>query len=178
MILDGRQKKNLEMAVELIRAGEIVGFPTETVYGLGGDALSEIALEKIFLAKGRPHSDPLILHVASHEQLSQIAEEVTHEARVLISKFWPGPLTLILRKKAVVPGLVTAGLNTVAVRMPRHLIALALIKNANRVIAAPSANRFQSLSPTTAIAVEKELGDRIQLILDGGPCQSPLPSLA
>jgi L-threonylcarbamoyladenylate synthase len=171
MIVDGFKKKNLEVAVELIRAEDVVAFPTETVYGLGGNAFSLNALKKIYSVKARPFSDPLIFHVASHDQLDLVTENISASALKLIEKFWPGPLTLILKKKKTVPDLATAGLDTVAVRMPRHLVALALIKNSNCVIAAPSANRFQSISPTSALAVEKELGEKVKLILDGGPCQ-------
>ena len=170
MIVDGLKKENISRAVELILAGDVVGFPTETVYGLGGDLLSETAVAKIFRVKERPHSDPLILHIASQDQLNFLAEEISEVGKLLIERFWPGPLTLILPKKSVVPDSVTAGLKTVAVRMPRHLVALALIKNSGKIIVAPSANRFQKLSPTSATAVEKELGQKIPLILDGGPC--------
>jgi L-threonylcarbamoyladenylate synthase len=176
MILDGKLKESLRLAVECLKRGDIVGFPTETVYGLGGDALSPLALEKIFEVKSRPKVDPLILHIASHEQLSLITEGITENAKKLIQQFWPGPLTIIFNKKPVVPDLATAGLSTVAVRMPRHLIALALIKNSNCIIAAPSANKFQSISPTTALSVEKELGSSVPFILDGGPCQVGLES--
>jgi L-threonylcarbamoyladenylate synthase len=171
MILDGKKKTSIDRAVELIRAGDVVAFPTETVYGLGADALNAEAVEKIFQVKGRPESDPLIVHIADQTQLRLVAREIPDTAFNLISRFWPGPLTLVLAKSEQVPPQVTAGMETVAVRMPRNLIALALIKNSNRVIAAPSANRFQSISPTTAKDVEKELGERIPLILDGGPCQ-------
>jgi L-threonylcarbamoyladenylate synthase len=170
MIVDGKKKAHIDMAVELIRQGDVVAFPTETVYGLGADALNVEGVRKIFEVKGRPESNPLIIHVADHSQLQLVAKNVPETALKLISRFWPGPLTLVLSRNERVPREVTAGLDTVAVRMPRNLIALALIKNSNRVIAAPSANRFQSISPTTAEAVEQELGDRVSLILDGGPC--------
>lgn len=170
MICSGREKACIDAAVKLIRSGEVVAFPTETVYGLGADALNESAVRKIFEVKKRPFFDPLIVHVGSSGDLDRVCEEVPTEALKLIKRFWPGPLTLVLRKKNRVPSVVTAGLDTVAVRMPRHLMALALIKNSECCIAAPSANRFQSMSPTTAEAVQKELGDDVGLIVDGGPC--------
>ncbi|MDZ4676982.1 MAG: L-threonylcarbamoyladenylate synthase [Oligoflexia bacterium] len=170
MIIDGKQKKNIDRAVELILSGDVVGFPTETVYGLGADAHNISAVKKIFEIKQRPDWDPLIVHVAGREQLETVVEELPPIAVKLIEKFWPGPLTIVLKKKTSLPSEVTSGLEAVAVRMPRHLIALALIKNSNKAIAAPSANQFQGLSPTTARAVEKSLGKKVSVILDGGPC--------
>ncbi|MGE5703207.1 MAG: L-threonylcarbamoyladenylate synthase, partial [Clostridia bacterium] len=155
-------------AARLIREGEVVAFPTETVYGLGADALSNHAVEKIFEAKGRPSDNPLIVHIGSVEQLSQVVSVVTDEAKLLIQTFWPGPLTLILPKQETVADLVTAGLETVGVRMPDHPIALALIQAAGVPIAAPSANLSGKPSPTTAEHVRVDLAGRIAAIVDGG----------
>ncbi len=156
-------------AAAVIRAGGLVAFPTETVYGLGADGLNPAAVARIFEAKERPPTDPLILHIAEPEALSQLVQEVPLVALELARRFWPGPLTLVLPKQLVVPDLVTAGLPTVAVRVPAHPVALALIRAAKTPIAAPSANRFGHTSPTTAQHVLDDLGDRIDLILDAGP---------
>lgn len=160
----------IERAAALLRAGELVVFPTETVYGLGADCLQTSAVEGIFLAKNRPFSDPLILHIADEGALAALTTDVPQEAHRLARAFWPGPLTLILPAAPRVPRLVTAGLPTVAVRMPRHPVALALIRALGSPIAAPSANRFMHVSPTTAQHVLADLGGRVPLILDGGPC--------
>src|SRR5579885_908274 len=160
----------IERAAALLRAGELVVFPTETVYGLGADGLQTSAVEGIFLAKNRPFSDPLILHIADEGALAALTTDVPQEAHRLARAFWPGPLTLILPAAPRVPRLVTAGLPTVAVRMPRHPVALALIRALGSPIAAPSANRFMHVSPTTAQHVLADLGGRVPLILDGGPC--------
>jgi L-threonylcarbamoyladenylate synthase len=157
-------------AAELLRSGELVVFPTETVYGLGANALQADAVEKIFAAKGRPHSDPLIAHIADERDLEQVTSDVPPIAHELARAFWPGPLTLILPASPHIPRIVTAGLATVAVRMPRHPVALALIRAAGSPIAAPSANRFMHVSPTTAQHVLSDLSGRVPLILDGGPC--------
>ncbi|GHO95943.1 threonylcarbamoyl-AMP synthase [Reticulibacter mediterranei] len=157
-------------AAELLRSGELVVFPTETVYGLGANALQADAVEKIFAAKGRPYSDPLIAHIADEHDLEQVAIDIPPIARDLARTFWPGPLTLILPADPHIPRMVTAGLATVAVRMPRHPVALALIRAAGLPIAAPSANRFMHVSPTTAQHVLSDLSGRVPLILDGGPC--------
>jgi L-threonylcarbamoyladenylate synthase len=155
-------------AAELIRQGEVVAFPTETVYGLGANALSNEAVEKIFLAKGRPSDNPLIVHIGEMSQLRMVAREIPERAMKLIDAFWPGPLTLILPKTDQVASLVTAGLDTVGVRMPDHPLALALIREAGVPIAAPSANRSGRPSPTTADHVRGDLNHRIAGILDGG----------
>jgi L-threonylcarbamoyladenylate synthase len=180
MIVDGLSKKNMAKAVELIKAGEVVAFPTETVYGLGADAMNPKAVEKIFRIKQRPFADPLIVHVADLRDIERVALPLSNKIQAmaikLMDKFWPGPLTLIFQKKTQLSDMVTGSLSTVGLRMPNHLIARALIKNANTPIAAPSANRFQSLSPTTAEAVERELGADIPVILDGGPCKVGLES--
>lgn len=156
-------------AAAIIRAGGLVAFPTETVYGLGADGLNPAAVARIFAAKERPATDPLILHVAEPEALSLLVLEVPPTAIELARRFWPGPLTLVLPKRPIVPDIVTAGLPTVAVRVPAHPVALALIRAAGTPIAAPSANRFGHTSPTTAQHVQDDLGDRIDLILDAGP---------
>jgi L-threonylcarbamoyladenylate synthase len=156
-------------AAQLLRDGEVVAFPTETVYGLGANALSDDAVEKIFLAKGRPGDNPLIVHIADEAQLQTVAEAVPEKARRLMDAFWPGPLTLILPKTDRVASLVTAGLDTVGVRMPNHPAALALIRQAGVPVAAPSANRSGRPSPTTAAHVLADLDGRIAGVLDGGP---------
>lgn len=163
-------KKNIEYAAEVIKKGGLVSFPTETVYGLGADGLNPIASAKIFEAKNRPAFNPLILHIADKETLHTIAEWKNRNVEKLISKMWPGPLTLVLPKKPVVPELVTAGNPTVAVRMPNHKVALELIKQSGTPIAAPSANRFGQLSPTDAQHVVKQLKNRVDVILNGGQC--------
>ncbi len=162
---------NIKRAVEALEAGELVAFPTETVYGLGADGLNETAVAKIFEAKKRPNFNPLILHVSSLEMLNSISSYSTEKIKLLAEKFWPGPLTLILKKKEIIPYLVTSGLETVAVRMPNNKIALELINKLGRPIAAPSANSFSKLSPTKAEHVEKQLGDKVSIILDGGSCE-------
>ena len=161
----------IERAAELLRTGEVVVFPTETVYGLGADVFQPGALERIFLAKGRPHSDPLIAHIADVADLELLTVALSEEAKRLAAAFWPGPLTLVLPRGPRVPYLLTAGLETVAVRMPRHPVALALIRALGSPIAAPSANRFMHVSPTTAQHVLADLSGRVPLILDGGPCE-------
>jgi L-threonylcarbamoyladenylate synthase len=158
----------LTNAAALIRAGELVAFPTETVYGLGANALDPAAVEKIYAAKGRPAASPLIVHVSSIEMARSLAREWPERADQLARIFWPGPLTLVLPKQPRVPDRVTAGLDTVGVRMPAHPIALALIREAGVPIAAPSANPFGELSPTSAQHVREALGDRVAMVLDGG----------
>ena len=161
----------IERAAGLLRAGNVVVFPTETVYGLGADVFQPAALERIFEAKERPHSDPLIAHIADEVSLELLTTALSEEAKRLVKVFWPGPLTLILPRGPRVPHLVTAGLETVAVRMPRHAVALALIRALGSPIAAPSANRFMHVSPTAAQHVLADLAGRVPLILDGGPCE-------
>jgi L-threonylcarbamoyladenylate synthase len=161
----------IEHAAALLRADELVVFPTETVYGLGANALQPDAVERIFAAKGRPFSDPLIVHIADQNTLETLVTHIPPQAIQLAQAYWPGPLTLILPASSQVPKLVTAGLSTVAVRMPRHPVALALIRAAGFPIAAPSANRFMHVSPTTAEHVLADLDGRVPLILDGGPCE-------
>src|SRR5262249_43529419 len=147
----------------------LVAFPTETVYGLGANALDADAVHRIFEAKGRPPNNPVIAHVAEVEQARQLVTDWPPAAEQLAARFWPGPLTLVLPRRAVVPDVVTAGGPTVAVRMPAHPVALALIRAAEVPVAAPSANRSTQLSPTRAEHVLHGLGGRIDLILDGGP---------
>ncbi len=167
-------------AVDLLQAGELVGLPTETVYGLGADAANPAAVAKIFAAKGRPADHPLIVHIAGHDAVDDWAEQVPDVAWELMETFWPGPLTLILKKQPWVPSTVTGGQDTVGLRVPGHPVALELLRrfaaaqgkkgNRHAGIAAPSANRFGRISPTTAAHVAEELGDAVPLILDGGPC--------
>lgn len=166
----------LTEAVALLRAGELVAFPTETVYGLGGHAGDPSAVRHIFEAKGRPSDHPLIVHLASADALSGWATAVPPEASELSRRFWPGPLTLILERTADVPDAVTGGLDTVALRVPKHPVALELLRRFGGGIAAPSANRFGRVSPTTAQHVREELDGRVAMILDGGACAVGLES--
>ena len=159
-----------KQAAQLLREGRLVAFPTETVYGLGANALDARAVEKIFRLKERPLSSPLIVHVSSIAMARTVASQWPELAQTLAMRFWPGPLTLILPKSPAIPDLVTAGFPSVGVRIPAHPLALALIEEAGVPIAAPSANRFAQISPTTAEHVRRGLGDGVDLILDGGPC--------
>lgn len=153
----------------MLRQGELVAFPTETVYGLGADALYPEAAKKIYAAKGRPSDNPLIIHVADFEALDKIVKEVPEKARLLADKFWPGPLTMIMEKSQAVPYETTGGMDTVAVRMPDHPLALALIRQAGGYVAAPSANTSGRPSPTLAEHVYQDLQGKVAMILDGGP---------
>ncbi|MFN3307749.1 MAG: L-threonylcarbamoyladenylate synthase [Anaerolineales bacterium] len=155
-------------AAQAILSGQLVAFPTETVYGLGANAFDRQAVKRIFTAKGRPAQDPLIVHLASEELLSQVAAEIPPLAERLIERFWPGPLTLVLPKQTRVLDEITAGLPTVAVRVPAHAVALGLLRAAGVPVVAPSANRFGHVSPTTAQHVLEDLGGLIEGILDGG----------
>jgi L-threonylcarbamoyladenylate synthase len=159
----------LSRAAEIIKRGGLVAFPTETVYGLGANALDPEAVARIYEAKGRPASSPLIVHVADREMALPLVREWPVIADALIVRFWPGPLTLVLKKTAAVPDNVTAGLDSVGVRAPSHPIALELIRRAGVPIAAPSANRFMAISPSTAEHVRAGLGGRVDMILDDGP---------
>ncbi len=152
----------------LLRAGGLVAFPTETVYGLGANALSADAVRRIYTAKGRPSFNPLIVHIADAAELETVAREVPPVARTLADAFWPGPLTIVLPKRAHIPDLVSAGLDTVGVRVPSHPVARALIKAAGVPVAAPSANAFTRVSPTTAAHVVAQLGAAVDLVIDGG----------
>ena len=166
----GPSAQEIRHAAALLREGKLVAFPTETVYGLGANALDEAAVARIFEAKGRPTSSPIIVHVSGVEMARSLVTEWPPAAELLARQFWPGPLTLVLKKQQAVPSLVTAGLETVGVRMPAHPVAQALIEAAQLPVAAPSANRFTQLSPTTAQHVREGLGKRVDYILDGGPC--------
>ena len=163
-------------AADLLRAGDLVGMPTETVYGLAADALDPEAVKKTFAAKGRPADHPLIVHLPSAEHLPRWAERIPKDALALARAFWPGPLTLILKRSAEVPDEVTGGQDTVGLRVPAHSIALALLQVFDSGIAAPSANRFGRISPTTAAHVQEELGDKVAMVLDGGPCELGIES--
>jgi L-threonylcarbamoyladenylate synthase len=173
---EGEPRQVITTAADLLRAGRLVAFPTETVYGLGADALNATAVAGIFAAKERPRNDPLIVHVSDAGQLQDITTSVPPLARLLIEHFWPGPLTLILRRADRVPAMVAAGGPTLGVRMPNHPVALALLGAAGRPVAAPSANRFMHTSPTTAEHVRADLDGRIDCILDGGPTQVGIES--
>jgi len=168
-ILSAKNPSNIKKAAQILAQGGIGAFPTETVYGLGADALNLKAVAKVFEAKGRPVLDPLIVHVAGIKEAEMICRHIPKEARRLMQKFWPGPLTFILPKKNVVPDLVTAGLDTVAIRVPKHPVALKLLRALKTPIAAPSANRFGFISTTDAYSVADELGEKIDFVLDGGP---------
>lgn len=161
--------KSYAQAVDLLNNGEVVAFPTETVYGLGAVATNDKAVKKIFEAKGRPSDNPLIVHIGTIEEVSEFIEEIPENALKLMDAFWPGPLTLIMRaKKGLLAPSVTAGLDTVGMRMPNHEVALQLLRKLRKPVAAPSANRSGKPSPTKAIHVEEDLQGRIPLILDGG----------
>lgn len=170
-ILSASDAASIRLAGRIIKTGGLVAFPTETVYGLGCDAMNPEAAAKVFEAKQRPQFDPLIVHLADRTQLDAVVASQPPMAQRLMDEFWPGPLTLVLPKQSVVPDLVTAGLLTVAVRMPSHPIAQALIREAGTPIAAPSANPFGYVSPTNARHVSESLGNKVDIILDGGPCQ-------
>ncbi len=166
-------------AVELLRSGEIVALPTETVYGLAADALNPIAVAKIFEAKERPRFDPLIVHLPDHEWLEKIADIRADDRQLILalaSKFWPGPFTMVLPKRDSVPGIVTAGLDTVAVRISAHPVFAEIVRELDEPLAAPSANRFGRISPTTAQHVFDELEGRVQLIIDAGPTEHGIES--
>jgi L-threonylcarbamoyladenylate synthase len=166
----------VKRAAELLRAGELVAFPTETVYGLGADAANPAAVAKIFAAKGRPADHPLIVHLPGLDHLERWARDIPETARVLARAFWPGPLTLILKRQPGVPDAVTGGQDTVGLRIPNHPLALELLREFAGGIAAPSANRFGRISPTTAQHVRDDLGAAVAMVLDGGPCQVGIES--
>jgi len=161
---------NIEKAARLIQLGGLVAFPTETVYGLGADAFQADAVARIFEVKNRPHFDPLIVHLGHLEDLSRVCFCENEKAKALIKHFWPGPLTLVLPKQKDIPGIVTSGLDTVAVRMPSHPAAQKFLRETRTAVAAPSANPFSYLSPTTAQHVEDQIGKQIDMVLDGGSC--------
>ena len=166
---DLENEELFQKASDILKSGGLVAFPTETVYGLGGDALNPKASEKIYSAKGRPSDNPLIVHIADTASVWKLAAEVSTQAQMLMEAFWPGPLTIIFKKKDIVPHETTGGLETVAIRMPSHPAAMKLIKDSGVYIAAPSANLSGRPSPTTAAHVEEDLSGRIDMILDGGP---------
>lgn len=166
---DINDEETFAMAGDILKAGGLVAFPTETVYGLGGDALNSEAAGKIYSAKGRPSDNPLIVHIADTNSVYELAGYVPEGAKLLMEAFWPGPLTIIFKKKSVVPDTTTGGLNTVAIRMPSHPGALKLIKDSGVFIAAPSANLSGRPSPTTAAHVMEDMNGRIDMVLDGGP---------
>ena len=174
-VADASDPEAIEEAAGVIRRGGLVAFPTETVYGLGADAGNALAVARVFEVKARPRMDPLILHVADSES-ARLYGRFPQFARTLMARFWPGPLTLIVDRSPSVPPIVTAGLETVAIRVPAHPAALALIRAAGCGIAAPSANPFGYVSPTEARHVAEQLGGAIDLILDGGPCAIGLES--
>jgi L-threonylcarbamoyladenylate synthase len=174
--ISSNKKKVLSSAGLLIKAGELVAFPTETVYGLGANALDEKAVAKIFVAKSRPADNPLIVHISKPSEINLLVTEVPTNAKKLMKKFWPGPLTIVLKKSNIVPDIVTAGMPSVAIRMPSNKIALELIKSSGVPIAAPSANTSTKPSPTTAMHVFEDLNGRIPLIIDGGKCEVGLES--
>jgi L-threonylcarbamoyladenylate synthase len=166
-----KETKAIQQAAKIIKKGGIVVFPTETVYGLGADAFNPIAVARVFEVKKRPYFDPLIVHVADLDDLDRLVMEIPTFAKKLMEQFWPGPLTVVLLKRHNVPDIVTSGLPTVAIRMPKHPMTLRLIEQADCPIVGPSANPFGYLSPTTAEHVRDQLGDQVDLVLDGGPCE-------
>lgn len=173
---------DVRRAGAILHSGGVVAFPTETVYGLGANALNARAVARVFEIKNRPHFDPLIVHVADMGQARSLVTDFPETARELIRRFWPGPLTLVLPKASCVPDIVTSGMSSVAVRMPDHPVALSLIRAAAVPLAAPSANPFGQISPTTAAHVHEQLGRHVDMVLDGGPCrvgvESTIVSLA
>ena len=166
--VDNIDMEVIKEASDILHAGDMVAFPTETVYGLGADALDEMASKKIYAAKGRPSDNPLIVHVANEQQILPLVKEIPESARKLMKAFWPGPLTIIFNKSDVVPYGTTGGLDTVAIRMPNHKVALTLIEKSNIPIAAPSANTSGRPSPTTAMHVMDDLNGKISMVIDGG----------
>ncbi len=170
------QKVDFQLAEQFLKEGELVAFPTETVYGLGGNALDPNAAKKIYAAKGRPSDNPLIVHIAQTDALKVLADDIPKEALELAHAFWPGPLTMILKKSAVVPYETTGGLDTVAIRMPSHPVARKLIQESGVYLAAPSANLSGRPSPTTANHVIEDMDGRIAMIIDGGSAQIGLES--
>lgn len=168
--------KNLTRAKELLDQGDLVAIPTETVYGLAGNALDSTAVVKIFQTKNRPQFDPLIVHVANMAQAKSLVESFPPKAEKLALKFWPGPLTLLLKKKNIIPDLVTSGMDTVGIRCPDHSLTQSLLQSLSFPLAAPSANPFGYVSPTRPDHVNDQLGDQIKYILDGGECRVGLES--
>ena len=176
MVSRSQLTTDFELAAALLRTGRLVAFPTETVYGLGADATNAMAIAAIFEAKQRPTFDPLIVHVANVAQATEVVTAFPQAAKTLADAIWPGPLTLVLPKRSTIPDLVTAGLPGVGVRIPRHPLALRFLHSVQRPVAAPSANPFGGISPTTAQHVFDGLGDKVDAILDGGPCEVGIES--
>jgi L-threonylcarbamoyladenylate synthase len=176
MKLNPADAELLSQALSALKQGEVIGLPTETVYGLAADAMNVSAVRKIFVLKDRPVDHPLIVHIADSAQLSKWAIDIPEEAFVLAQHFWPGPLTMILRKHPSVPDEVTGGQDTVGLRCPAHPLALVLLQQLGGGVAAPSANRFGRISPTTAQHVRNEFGDAVPLVLDGGECEVGIES--
>ena len=168
--------KDIQKAISLLENEELVAIPTETVYGLAGNIFSEKAIQKIFKTKKRPFFNPLIVHIPSIENLKDIVVEVPEKAKILAEKFWPGSMTLVLKKNATIPDLITAGKDTVAVRIPNHPITLELLQQLKFPLAAPSANPFNNISPTKPEHVERYFKNDIQMVLDGGPCINGIES--
>lgn len=168
--------QDLEKARSLLGKEELVAIPTETVYGLAGNIYSDKAIRSIFATKERPFFNPLIVHIPNPEYLKHVVSEIPAKAQLLAKTFWPGPLTLVLKKHPKIPKLITAGKDTVAVRVPNHLLTLKLLNSLEFPLAAPSANPFGSTSPTTAEHVERYFGSKIKMVLDGGPCQKGIES--
>jgi L-threonylcarbamoyladenylate synthase len=175
-IINGLDPASIERAVAALNRGDVVAFPTETVYGLGADATNSVSVARVFEIKRRPHFDPLIIHIGRKEWLPSFTKVFPSEAQKLVDRFWPGPLTIILEKQPVIPDIVTAGLGTVAVRMPSHPVALNLINALGRPIAAPSANPFGYMSPTRARHVARMFEGKLPFVLDGGACAFGLES--
>lgn len=168
--------ENIRRAAEILRSGGLVVMPTETVYGLACDARNEAAAERVFALKKRPQDNPIIVHVSGREMLENVVTSYDRRAEILIERFWPGPLTLILPRSPAIASRVTAGLDTVAVRMPEHPVALALIRALDGPIAAPSANRFMGLSATRVEDLDPVIAEAVEIVLDGGPCRVGLES--
>lgn len=168
--------KDLSKAIEILSREELVAIPTETVYGLAGNIYSETAIKKIFEMKKRPFFNPLIVHIHSVEQVMELASEFPDKAQQLAQAFWPGSLTLILPKKSKVPDLITAGKDTVGIRMPNHSLTLELLRNLDFPLAAPSANPFTHISPTTALHVKNYFDGELEMVLDGGDCKNGIES--
>ena len=175
-ILDGNNESEIDECVKALRAGSVIGIPTETVYGLAAIATNSSAINLVFTIKERPTSHPLILHIADVSMLDDWATNISSEARALCKKFWPGPLTLILHKSDKVLTEVTGGRDTVAIRCPNHSVTTKLLKKLNDAVVAPSANKFGKVSPTTAKHVVNDLGSDISIVLDGGDCSIGLES--
>ena len=176
MRIEPASPESVKEAADALRNGGLVVLPTETVYGLGCNALDPKAVQRVYEIKGRPMENPLIVHIADFDDLGSIAESWTEDCEKLAKRFWPGPLTLVLAKKKSVPQETTAGLDTVAVRIPDHNLSLTVIRRACVPVAAPSANPFMGLSPTSAEDVDPSIGEHVVMVLDGGPCEVGLES--